>query len=92
MTFRDPELQRYKKNHSVLSCAGPSSECSGSDGIWGARGGQDEDECGGAAGEDEEKPRGLIAPREEERNPVPLTFLQQRKPFYYPAGDHLILN
>ena len=60
----------------VWSCAGPPQECGGSGWLWGARGGQDEDECGGAAGEDEEKPGGLVAAGEEEGNPVPLALLQ----------------
>lgn len=83
----NPKQENTNVNAWVWFCAGPSQECSGSDGFWGARGGQDEDECGGAAGEDEEKPGGFVAPREEEGNPIPLTLLQQRQPFYYPAGD-----
>lgn len=71
----------------TVSCAGSSQECSGSDGVRGQRGGKNEDECGGAAGEDEEKPGGFIAPGEEERNSVPLAVLQQRQSFYCAAGE-----
>lgn len=71
----------------LFSCAGPSQECGGSERFWGAGGGQDEDERGGTAGEDQEKPGGLIAPREEEGNPITLAIVQQRQPLYYPAGD-----
>lgn len=59
----------------LLPCAGPAEERDGSDGIGRPRGGPDQDERGGAAGEDEEEPGGFISPGKEERASVTLFLL-----------------
>lgn len=83
------ESHSHSLRWKVFSRAGSSQKCSGSNRIWGERGGQNKDECRGATGSTKKKSGGLVAPWEKERNPNPLTVLQQRQSISYSAGVSL---